>query len=143
MCVHCCMYVVYFRAYVVFVYRYVYSCARSFFVRKQRLAAARFCSLHTWEPFFDHSCRMPFSFSCAVPFSHAFAVFPFAVSVGLCPVFMRARLPFLCSKRLQGSFQKVLSRFKRSKFSACTFVHFAPFHAVTEPQTWQKRRYAG
>ena len=39
-------------------------------------------------------------------------------------------LPFLCSKRLQRSFQTVLSRFKRLKFSACTFISFAPFWAV-------------
>lgn len=65
-------------------------------------------------------CRVPFfRFSRIVSRVHAVT---FAV-----------RLP----KRLQRSLHTVLSRFKRSKFSACTFVHFAPFQAVTWQQTWQ------
>ena len=96
----------------------MYIHAHVHFMRLQRLAVARFCSLQPLQPFsslrrFDHFGRFPFSrFSRIVSRVHAIT---FAV-----------RLP----KRFQGSFQTVLSRFKRLKFSACTFIPFAPFHAL-------------
>ena len=81
-------------------------------------------------------------------FAVPFAVSPFAVSVGLCPVFMRScfAVPFavpLHSNTFNVHFKRFVGLFKRLFPFLRTFAPFAPFQAVTEPQTRQKRRYAG
>lgn len=111
-----------------------FSCAVATFGRGALLFLATFAAVSIKKIIFAF-CRTfaPFSFSFAVPFSHALPLCPFAYLLPFSVMPFAVRLP----KRFQRSFQKVLSRFKRSKFSACTFVHFAPFQAVTWQQTWQ------
>ena len=89
---------------------------------------------------FDHATL---SRGALLSFAAVAAVFIFAAFRSL---FARYLLPFpfrsfraLCSfrsfpfcrsfvfKRLQRSLHTVLNRFKRLKFSACTFIPFAPF----------------
>ena len=90
-----CRYVVYFRAYIVFVYRYIYSCACSF-CAVATFAVARFVPLQPLRPFFIFAA-----------FRSLFAV-PFALSYVPCVPFVRstfaavpfALLPFLAFQTL-------------------------------------------
>ena len=124
----------------------VYLCACSFcahatFGRGALSSLATFAAVFIFAAVSITFCPVPFA-RFASRFRFSSAHFPHSCNLHSCVSLPRTFLPFhafgrLCvplpfcrsfhCKRLQRSFQTVLSRFKRLKFSACTFIPFAPF----------------
>lgn len=125
----------------------MYIRAQDSFYAVATLSRGALLSLQPLQPF---SSLQPFRSKNHLRFCRTFAPVPFC-RLQPCACFMlhascfAVPLRYLCgtfcrsfaAKRFQGSFYTVLSRFKRSQFSACTFVHFAPLQAVTWQQTRQ------
>lgn len=128
--------IVYICAYIVlvcigiYIYAHVHFCAVATLSRGALLFLAylcNLCSMFLIKPLFMLFCPFARFASRSSSLHHLVILLPF----------LRTFCRTFAAKHLQRSFYTVFSRFKRSKFLACTFVHFAPFQAVTWQQTWQ------